>query len=166
MADADVAPGLEPVAEGETDGDGYVGYHRTFGEARLGDSHLISVRAETRLYESDAAAARAAKELAGQVGRATYAREAAKAFADETQVRPTNVQVRRLTGLKRGAGGVVVTFELLLHASTGSTGQMSRREVKLREREGIPLAASRKWPLEALGPASERRSYRPSQAAL
>jgi len=113
MAAADVAPGLEAVSEGETDGDGYVGYHRTFGEARLGGSHLISVRAETRLYESEAAAAKAAEALAGQVGRATHAREAAKAFADETQVRPTNVQARRLAGLKRGAGGVVVTFDLV-----------------------------------------------------
>jgi hypothetical protein len=113
MAAADVAPGLDPVAEGETDGDGYVGYHRTFGEARLGGSHLISVRAETRLYESEAAAAGAAKELAREAGRLTYAREAAKAFADETQVRPTNVQVRRVAGLKRGASGVVVTFDLV-----------------------------------------------------
>jgi hypothetical protein len=113
MAAADVAPGLDPVAEGETDGDGYVGYHRTFGEARLGGSHLISVRAETRLYESEAAAAGAAKGLAREAGRLSYAREAAKAFADETQVRPTNVQVQRLAGMKRGASGVVVTFDLV-----------------------------------------------------
>ncbi|HXV32679.1 MAG TPA: hypothetical protein VD769_01620 [Gaiellaceae bacterium] len=113
MAGADAAPGLEAVSEGETDGDGYVGYQRTFGEARLGGSHLISMRAETRLYESEAAAAEAAKALAGQVGRAEYARRAAKAFADETQVRPTNVRARPLVGLKRGSSGVVVTFDLV-----------------------------------------------------
>jgi hypothetical protein len=113
MAAADVAPGLEPVAEGETDGDGWVGYHRTFGEAQVGSSHLISVRAETRLYESDEAAARAAKELAREAGRLSYAREATKAFADETDVRPTNVQVRPLPRTKRGTSGVVVTFDLV-----------------------------------------------------
>ena len=113
MAAADVAAGLDPVAEGETDGDGYVGYHRTFGEARLGGSHLIALRAETRLYASAAAAAAAAKDLARQAGRLTYAREAAKAFADETDVRATNVQARALAGTKRGASGVVVTFDLV-----------------------------------------------------
>jgi hypothetical protein len=113
LAAADVASGLDPVAEGETDGDGYVGYHRTFGETRLGDSHLISLRAETRLYESDAAAAAAVKDLARQAGRLTYAREAAKAFADETDVRANNVRVSALAGTKRGASGVVVTFDLV-----------------------------------------------------
>ena len=113
LAAADVASDLDPVAEGETDGNGYVGYHRTFGEARLGGSHLISLRAETRLYESDAAAAAAAKDLARQAGRLTYAREAAKAFADETDVRATNVQARALAGTKRGTSGVVVTFDLV-----------------------------------------------------
>jgi hypothetical protein len=113
MAAADVAPGLEAVSEGKTEGDGYVGYQRTFGETHIGGSHLISVRAETRLYESKAAAAAAAKAHAGQVGRALYAREAARAFADQTQVRATNVKAKRLTGLKRGLGGVVVTFDLV-----------------------------------------------------
>jgi hypothetical protein len=113
MAAADVAPGLEPVAEGELDGDGWVGYHRTFGEARLGGSHLISVRAETRLYESDAAASAALKGLARQAGRLTYANQAAKAFADETDVRAANVQAKALPGLKQGTSGVVVTFDLV-----------------------------------------------------
>ena len=113
LAAADVAAGPDPVAEGETDGDGYVGFHRTFGETRLGGSHLIALRAETRLYESDAAAAAAAKNLARQAGRLTHAREAAKAFADETDVRATNVEARALAGTKGGASGVVVTFDLV-----------------------------------------------------
>jgi hypothetical protein len=113
LAAADVAAGLDPVAEGETGGDGYVGYHRTFGEARLGGSHLIALRAETRLYESADAADAAAEDLARQAGRLTYARAAAKAFADETDVRATNVRAHALAGTKRGSGGVVVTFDLV-----------------------------------------------------
>jgi len=111
MAPKDLAPGLEPVAEGETNGDGWVGYHRTFGETVVGGSHLITVRAETRLYGSAGAAASAFGRSA-RTGREAYAREMARAFADQTDVTPTDIRVQALAKPRRGTAGVVVTFDL------------------------------------------------------
>jgi len=114
MASADVAPGASPVAEeAKQSDDDYVSYSRTFEDVVVGGSHLVRLRAETQLYESETTASLSYKLVTKPAGRQIFAQGVVDAFAEETSVRPTKVRVRALENPGRGMSGVVVTFELV-----------------------------------------------------
>jgi hypothetical protein len=111
MTPKDLGQGHEPISEGVTEGEGYVGYQRTFGETVVGSSHLITVRAETRLYETTAAAARTFRQLT-RTAREVQGRAMVKAFADQSGLRAADIRVQALAKPRRGTAGIVVTFDL------------------------------------------------------
>jgi hypothetical protein len=111
MAPRDLGEGHEPVSEGVTEGEGYVGYQRTFGETMVGGSHLITVRAETRLHETAAAAARTFRQVT-RTAREAQGRAMVKAFADQSGLRAADIRVQALAKPRRGTAGIVVTFDL------------------------------------------------------
>jgi hypothetical protein len=113
MAATDVSPEAKVYDEGKYDGDGFVGYERTFQDVLVGGSHLVRLRALTAAYESEASAVLDLKFVERASGRHAYAEEVVRAFAKETGVRPTNVRVSKLKSPGRGMKGIVVTFELV-----------------------------------------------------
>jgi hypothetical protein len=110
MAPKDLGHGLVPVSEGVTDGEGYFGYQRSFGEAVVGGSRLVSVRAETRLYGTPAAAARVFRQITG-TGREALGMAMVNAFADRSGLRAADIRVRALAKPRPGTGGIVATFD-------------------------------------------------------
>lgn len=110
VARADVAGGARLTNQGRTAHDDYVGFHRVFEDVRTGGSHLVKLRAETRLYRTKGAATAAYRHFSAPPGRKAFARELVASIADETGVAAENVAVRRLPGLGHGYTGVVVTF--------------------------------------------------------
>lgn len=110
LASKDLGHGLVPVSEGVTEGEGYVGYQRSFGETVVGGSHLVSVRAETRLYGTPAAAARTFTQLT-RTGREVLGRAMINAFADQSGLRAADIRVRALAKPRPGTAGIVATFD-------------------------------------------------------
>jgi hypothetical protein len=113
MAAADVSPEAKVYDEGKFDGEGFVGYERTFHDVLVGGSHLVRLRALTQAYESKASAVLGLKFIDRAAGRQAFAKTVVNSFANETGVRPTNVRVSRMASAGRGMKGVVVTFELV-----------------------------------------------------
>jgi hypothetical protein len=113
MAAADVSAEARVYDEGKFDGEGYVGYERTFQDVLVGRSHLVRLRALTQAYESADTAALGLKFVDRAAGRHAYAKQVVAAFAKETGVRPTQVRTSSLKSPTRGMKGIVVTFELV-----------------------------------------------------
>lgn len=113
MAAADVSAEAKVYDEGKFDGEGYVGYERTFQDVMVGGSHLVRLRALTQAYESADQAALGLKFVDRAAGRHAYARTVVEGFARETGVRPTQVRASKLKSPARGMKGIVVTFELV-----------------------------------------------------
>ena len=113
MAAADVSGEARVYDEGKFDGEGYVGYERTFQEVIVGRSHLVRLRALTQAYESADTAALGLKFVDRAAGRHAYAKQVVAAFAKEAGVRPTQVRASALKSPARGMKGIVVTFELV-----------------------------------------------------
>jgi hypothetical protein len=89
-----------------------VAYHRTFADVRLGGSHLRTLRAETQLHPTPAAAKLAHRFVTTPAGRKVFARALLGGIGDEAAIAPWNVDVRALPNAGHGFAGVVVTFEL------------------------------------------------------
>jgi hypothetical protein len=113
MAAADISAEARVYDEGKFDGEGYVGYERTFQDVLVGGSHLVRLRALTQAYESADTAALGLKFVDRAAGRQAYAKDVVESFAEETGVRPTQVRVSPLKSPARGMKGIVVTFELV-----------------------------------------------------
>jgi hypothetical protein len=111
VAAKDVAPGAGVADEGRLAGDDHLAYYRVFEDVRLGGSHLIKLKTETRLYRTKADAAAAYRALGTAVGRAAYGHELVETIAEETGLTVTAVQIQALQRPGKGYQGVVVTFE-------------------------------------------------------
>ena len=97
--------------EGRTSSDDHLAYYRIFEDVRVGRSHLIKLRTETRLYRTKADATAAYRALGTAQGRATYAHELVETIAEETGLTVTGIQTEALQRPGKGYEGVVVTFE-------------------------------------------------------
>lgn len=106
----DVAPGAIAASEGRDSGDEFVSYYRVFEDVRVGSSHLIKLRVETRLYRSQADAEAAYRRLRTKAGRRAYGRELVDSIARETSLNPVDTEVVPLPGAGREFTGIVVTF--------------------------------------------------------
>jgi hypothetical protein len=108
----DVGPGVAISEQAAKKDDDYVSHQRTFTDVRVGRSHLVVLRAETKLYRNDSAGTLAFRLMKTAAGRRLYARVAMKSFADESGFKPQKVVVRPLAGVGRDTVGLVVTFQL------------------------------------------------------
>jgi hypothetical protein len=73
---------------------------------------LRTLRAETQIHPTPAAAKLAHRFVATPAGRKVFARALVDRIGDEAAIAPWNVDVRALPNAGRGFAGVVVTFEL------------------------------------------------------
>ena len=81
MAAEDVTADARVYDEGRVAGDGYSGYHRTFQDVMVGGSHLVRLRAETQLYDTQRARSARTKFVDRAGGRQVYAKGVVQAFA-------------------------------------------------------------------------------------
>ena len=113
LAPADLGPGIAVSDEGPRAGDDFQAYYRDFENVVVGGSHLLTLRAETELYETPAKAALAHKVVGSEAGRQIFAQAVVKGFADGAGVTPTNVRARALPNPGRRMRGMLVTFEIV-----------------------------------------------------
>ncbi len=132
LSGRDVAPGATAASEGRGAGDGFVSFYRVFEDVRVGSSHLIKLRVETRLYRSNAEAEAAYRSLRTKPGRRAYGRELVDSIAKETSLTPVDTQTVALPGAGRDYTGIVVTF---------GTSEGSYRFTTVFTRSGKRIAA-------------------------
>ena len=112
MAAEDVGPGVTVFDEGKAQGQGYKAYRRAFQDVFVGSSHLVSLVAETQVYNAPNGAVTNLRYLATAAGQHEYAKGVARGFSDRTGMKPMNVRTRLMKDPGRGMKGLVVTFEL------------------------------------------------------
>jgi hypothetical protein len=110
----DLPAGARVDAEGRApSGGGAVSYFRLFDvqDTMIGGSHLMVVRAQTQVFETEAAAESMLRFLETPKGRRYFARAVLRSFGDLAGARARNVEIQALDG-GRGAPGIVVTFDM------------------------------------------------------
>jgi hypothetical protein len=113
LAAEDVGAHAVPAGEGAFVERSYSGYQRTFENIVVGHSHLMRLQARTIAYDTPKQAAVAFKLVSQDIGRESFAAGIARAFGEETSVRPTDVRVRALRPQAGGGVGLAAAFELV-----------------------------------------------------
>jgi hypothetical protein len=113
LAPADVGAGVAAVEQGRREDEDYHAYYRDFKDVVVGGSHLITLRGETQLYDTQAEAALAYKIATQKAGRLIFARAVIQGFTDGAGVTPTDVRAQPLPNPGRGISGMVVTFDIV-----------------------------------------------------
>jgi hypothetical protein len=99
-------------------GANYVSYYRSFdvSNTMIGSSHLLFLRAQTDVFETEKGAEAVMRYLGTAKGRALFAREVQsniqRDFKKAAAGRPRNFDVRELANAGPGAMGIVITFDL------------------------------------------------------
>jgi hypothetical protein len=99
-------------------GANYVSYYRNFdvSNTMVGSSHLLFLRAQTDVFETEKGAEAVMRYLGTAKGRALFAREVQRNirrdFKRAAAGRPLNFDVRDLANAGPGARGIVITFDL------------------------------------------------------
>lgn len=99
-------------------GANYVSYYRNFdvSNTMIGSSHLLFLRAQTDVFETEKGAEAVMRYLGTAKGRALFAREVQtnirRDFKKAAAGRPRNFDVRELANAGPGAKGIVITFDL------------------------------------------------------
>jgi len=114
LAVKDLPAGARVAEEGRLRSEKSISYYRTFDvqDTMIGDSHLMFLRAQTQVFETEAAAQLMMRYLSNSKGRAQFAREVLRDFTKLAGARARNVHVTALSQAGRGATGIVVTFDL------------------------------------------------------
>jgi hypothetical protein len=112
MAAEDVGPDVTVYDEGKAQGLGYKAYRRAFQDVFVGSSHIVSLVAETQVYDAPNGAVANLRYLTTAAGRQEYAKGVASGFSDQTGMRPMNVRTSAMKDPGRGMKGLIVTFEL------------------------------------------------------
>jgi hypothetical protein len=114
LAVKDLPAGARVADEGRLRSEKSISYYRTFDvqDTMIGGSHLMFLRAQTQVFETEAAAQLMMRYLSNPKGRAQFAREVLRGFKKLAGARARNVHVTVLSQTGRGATGIVVTFDL------------------------------------------------------
>jgi hypothetical protein len=114
LAVKDLPAGARLSDEGRLRSEKSTSYYRTFDvqDTMIGGSHLMFLRAQTQVFETEAAAQLMMRYLSNPKGRARFAREVLRGFRKLAGARARNVHVTALSQAGRGATGIVVTFDL------------------------------------------------------
>ena len=91
-----------------------VAYYRSFDvqDTMIGGSHLMFLRAQTQVFETEASAQLMMRYLSNPKGRARFAREVLRGFKKLAGAQARNVSVTAMPQAGRDAAGIVVTFDL------------------------------------------------------
>jgi hypothetical protein len=114
LALEDLPAGAHLSEEGRLRTPKSAGFYRTFDvqDTMIGGSHLLFLRAQTQVFETEASAELMMRYLSNPKGRAQFAREVLQGFKKLAGARARNVQVTTMTQAGRDATGIVVTFDL------------------------------------------------------
>lgn len=114
LALEDLPAGARLSEEGRLRTTRSVAYYRTFDvqDTMIGGSHLMFLRAQTQVFETEASAQLMMRYLSNPKGRARFAREVLRGFKRLAGARARNVSVTAMPQAGRDAAGIVVTFDL------------------------------------------------------
>ena len=114
LALKDLPAGARVADEGRFRSEQSISYYRTFDvqDTMIGGSHLMFLRAQTQVFETQASARLMMRYLSNPKGRARFAREVLRGFKKMAGARARNVSVTAMPQAGRNAAGIVVTFDL------------------------------------------------------
>jgi hypothetical protein len=110
----DLPAGAFLADEGRTGNGDTVRYYRNFDvrQTMIGSSHLMFLRSETQVYDTEAAAHLTMRFISSPKGRERFARAVLQGFRKAVGAKARNVSVAALPGARRNSTGLVVTFDM------------------------------------------------------